>query len=351
MSSISSRVAIALAAASAPAFAQPTETPFVRANGCDGLVGSASGVSTYGNATVNGQLVRSFAVGTNTWNMGNRPMEWVSSGSNHPKLFQNIYRAKGKQFHHVALGWGKRGFAVANGTFNAAFGPCVTSVSGGTMPSKLGINCTDPYGAGTNASQTYLGPRFDVNPITGAFSPGNATGLFPAVSTANIDRRCVGLDSDFQAPAATGATFYAEAFVVTPDDAQWGNSRNNYSTRKLAAFPTLNSGSSTQTLSFATTPNYRATAIEHFAADTAGVTLSYTDFHERNNTFMDKYESWETGETSIVVRPAPISTSAQAFGRFITTSSATDNGDGTWTYDYAVMNVNSHRSGGSLHVR
>ena len=350
MSSIHPIVAIALAGLAAPALAQPAETPLIRGNGCDGLVGNASGVSTYGTATVNGQVVRSFAVGTNTWNIGNRPMEWVSSGSNHPKLFQNIYRAKGKQFHHVALGWGKRGFAVANGQISASFGPCVTATTG-TMPSKLGIGCTDPYGAGTNAGQSNLGPRFDVNPITGAFTAGNATGLIPAVTTSNIDRRCVGLDSDFQPPASTGATYYAEAFVVTPDDAQWGNSRNNYSTRKLAAFPTLNPGSTSQNLTFATTPNYRATAIEHFAADTPGVSLTFTDFYERQNAFLDKYESWETGEPTIVVRAAPVSTTAQAFGRFITTSSATDNGDGTWTYDYAVMNVNSHRSGGSVRFK
>lgn len=342
--------ALTLMASVVPALAQPVETPLVRGNGCDALVGNASGVSTYGNATINGQLVRAFAVGTNTWNIGNRPMEWVSTGNNHPKLFQNIYRANGKQFQHVALGWGKRGFAVANGTINASFGPCVTA-STATMPSKLGINCTDPYGAGTNAGQSNLGPRFDINPITGAFTPGNATGLIPAVAVSNIDRRCVGFDSDFQPPSSTGATYYAEAFVVSPDDALWGNSRNNYSTRKLATLPTLTSGSASQNLPFATTPNYRATAIEHFAADTPGVTLTFTDFHERDNTFLEKYEAWDPGETSIVVRPSPLTTTVSAMGRFITTSSATNNNDGTWTYDYSVFNANSHRAGGSFTLR
>ncbi|MFT3684864.1 MAG: GC-type dockerin domain-anchored protein [Phycisphaerales bacterium] len=37
--------------------------------------------------------------------------------------------------------------------------------------------------------------------------------------------------------------------------------------------------------------------------------------------------------------------------RYITASSATDNGDGTWTYDYAVMNVNSDRAAGAIAFR
>ncbi|MFT3684865.1 MAG: hypothetical protein QM783_08045 [Phycisphaerales bacterium] len=304
---------VVVAGTAAVAFGQPAETPLTHNVGCDGLVGSCSGVQTYGTATVGGQLLRAFAVGTNTWNIGNRPLEWNSQGSNHPKLFQNVYRAKGKQFQHVALGWGKRGFAVANGTINAGFGNCVSALSG-TGPSRLGVNCTDPYGAGTNAGQSNLGPRFDVNPMTGAFTAGaSASTIIPAVSATNIDRRCVGLDSDFQPPAATGATYYAEAFVVSPDDALWGNSRNNYSTRKLAAFPTLTQGNTSQTINFATTPNYRCTALEHFAADTPGVVLTNTEFHERSNTFADKYESWEPGETTIVVRATPVTATAQAW--------------------------------------
>jgi hypothetical protein len=37
-------------------------------------------------------------------------------------------------------------------------------------------------------------------------------------------------------------------------------------------------------------------------------------------------------------------------GRFIVGAKARDNGNGTWTYDYAVYNLNSDRSGGSFSV-
>jgi hypothetical protein len=345
-------LAIAAAAVAAPVLAQPAETPLVHTNGTDTLVGSCSGVQTYGTRTVDGQNLRSFAVGTVTWNIGNRLMDWVSTTNAHPQLFQNIYRARGKQFEHVALGWGKHGFAVGNGTFNSSFGTCVTSVTGGTTGSKLGVNCSDSYGAGTNAGQSHLGPRFDCNPMTGAFTFPQ-TAIIPAVTSGdNVARRCVGLDSDFQAPASTGATYYAESFALAPDDASWGNSRNNYSTRKLAALPALSQGSTTVTLNFATTPNYRATALEHFVADTAGVVLTRTDFHEQNVSILDRFESWDPGETTLVMRPQPWATvTTPAFGRFLTASGSTDNGDGTWTYDYAVMNVNSHRAGASVRFR
>lgn len=305
--------------------------PLVRAEGTDGVIGQISDGQVFGAGTVNGETVRSFAWGTRTWNIGNRPLRWTSSTSEHPVIGGNMYRATSTRFEQIGAGWMKHGFAVANGTFDAGFGACVVSGASGT----LGVNCSDPYGAGINGGQSRLGPRFDMNPTTGAFTAG-WTSLVPAFSGA-LDRRVQVRNSDLAVP---GARYYAECFVFAPDDSLWGNSRNNFSARRLAAFPTW-TGSS-QSIGFSS-DTYRASALEMWAAENPStVRITRVDFHERTTTFNDTWNPWTPGQTTITTRAASPVTRDQ-WTRYIGTSAVTDNGNGTWTYEYALKNVNSDR--------
>lgn len=305
--------------------------PLVRAEGTDGVIGQVSDGLVFGAATINGETVRSFAWGTRTWNIGNRPMRWTSSTSDHPVIGSNMYRATSTRFEQIGAGWMKHGFAVANGTFDAGFGSCVSSGA----PATLGVNCSDPYGASTNGGQTRLGPRFDLNPTTGAFTAG-WTSLVPSFSGA-LDRRAQVRDADLSVP---GARYYAESFVFAPDDSLWGNSRNNFSARRIGAFPAWTGGSQSVTLSGDT---YRASALELWAAENAStVRISRLDFHERTTTFNDTWNPWSPGQTAITTRAATPVTREQ-WTRYIGTSAVTNNGNGTWTYEYALKNVNSDR--------
>jgi hypothetical protein len=310
--------------------------PVVRAEGTDAIIGQISDALGFGWVTVNNEVIRSFAWGTRTWNVGNRPMRWTSSTSDHPVIGTNLYRVTGNRFEQIGAGWMKHGFAVANGTFDAGFGTCTVSGAVGT----LGINCSDPYGAGINGSQSRLGPRFDLNPTTGAFNAG-WTSLVPPIVTGQstaLDRRLQVRNSDLNVP---GASYIAECFVFAPDDSLWGNSRNNFSARRISSFPASSSGSQSVGLVGDT---FRASALEMWAAENPStVRISRVDIHERTTTFNDTWVPWVPGNT-VINTQAPTPVTRQQWTRFVGTSAVTNNGNGTWTYEYALKNVNSDRA-------
>jgi hypothetical protein len=85
--------------------------PLVRAEGTDAIIGQISDALGLGWVTVNNEVIRSFAWGTRTWNVGNRPMRWTSSTSDHPVIGTNLYRVTGNKFEQIGAGWVKHGFA------------------------------------------------------------------------------------------------------------------------------------------------------------------------------------------------------------------------------------------------
>jgi hypothetical protein len=68
-------------------------------------------------------------------------------------------------------------------------------------------------------------------------------------------------------------------------------------------------------------------AIHAWGANVAGVTTTNFDYPE-----------------------AGVTPGATITGRFIVASKATDNGNGTWNYEYAIQNVNSDRAAGSFSI-
>jgi hypothetical protein len=347
MSVTFTRYVVTALAAGIPAVhaaAQPPETPLIRTGGTDGLVGQIFDSATYGTRTIDGTLMRSFAIGTFAWDMGDRPMEWAASTNQHALLIQNVYRATGNRFEQVGMSWAKHVSAAANSTINAAYGPCITAGLGGA---RLGVNCADLYNTGLNAAQGRLGPHFDVNPTTGAFSfPFSA--MVPAVVAGdNAARRVIARDADTQPASNPGASYYAEAALYSPDDAAWGNGRNNFSSRRYAAFPAM--GQTQQALSF-DGASYRTSALEYWGWATPGVRLTRADIFEQSGTVVDKWDPYVPGDTSTPMLPAAqwVTLTKQLWTRYIASSAVTDNGNGTWTYDYAILNMNSHRGAGEF---
>ncbi len=103
-----------------------------------------------------------------------------------------------------------------------------------------------------------------------------------------------------------GALYFVEAQYVSADDAAAGNKHNNASHRRI-------SFSSTGTVSFL------APTVQQEPALLA----------------------WPLNQSGVQLHPVDVEND----GRFWVGSVATDNGDGTWRYEFAIHNLNSDRSG------
>lgn len=271
--------------------------------GPDVIVGDLPDTMKYG--TVGG--ISAYAIGTTSCNLGSAPVLWVSGTPAHPVIGQHLFRLKDGRFEQVGLSWLKHGFLALSGSVCC---PCM-----GPGGSQLGVGCSDPYSAGLNGSQNNLGPRHQVNAATGAFTyPWSAT--VPAAA-ATIGRRLQVRVDDLDPALNPGAIYFAEGHYVTADDAAAGNDNNNASYRRINV-GTFTSGSWTISFSPSFQTQRQKAAIEAWKDSDAAVTLAHAD--------------------------------VPSDGRVILASKVSDNGDGTWHYEYAVQNLNSHRSGGSFSI-
>ncbi len=291
-------------------------------SGPDVAIWALTDYANYG--TVAGTGVTAFAIGTTSTNYGDAPVDWRDEGVNNksPVIAQNFYKLTNGRFTPLGQSWLKHGFASTNS--GGGPGSCISPPLGG---SQLGINCLDTYGSGLNGSQNYLGARSVVNatsgyfpPVTnGSFASGNAIFKRLQVQTADIE--------------TTGATYFGEAYYVTYDDACWGNNLNNCTYSQITT-PT-------------STPNNVGTL---FRRDPAVL-------------------AWGRADPSVVTVNADHTYTLISFGaqgdasstfptlprdntcRYIVAAKTTDNGNGTWHYEYVVYNHNSDRSAYSLSFR
>ncbi|MEO0662265.1 MAG: hypothetical protein AAFZ87_12060, partial [Planctomycetota bacterium] len=130
-----------------------------QSSGADVIVGSVNGITNYG--AIGG--VAGYALGTTSCNVGDAELLWFANNTNHPVIGQNIYRLENGRFEQIGMSWLKHGFTALQQ------GLCCSCISSGTG-SRLGVGCSDPYSSGLNGSQGGLGPRWQVNAFTGAFS-------------------------------------------------------------------------------------------------------------------------------------------------------------------------------------
>ncbi len=244
-----------------------------------------------------------YAVGTESCNRGDEPVAWISGNSEHPVIAQNLYRLKDGRLEHLGQSWLKHGFVSINGS------NCDTCVSPPNGGAQLGVGCSDPYWASLNGSQNRLGPRSEVNAFTGEYPMPHSEpdgGTYTTLS----GRLQVPTD-DVTVALNSGAIYFVEGQYVTLDDAGAGNSLNNASYRKVML---ENSGALTPIDS----------TVEALPAIFA----------------------WNAEDPSVAVQKVQI----PGEGVFFIAYSASDNGDGTWRYEYALFNLNSHRSARSFAV-
>jgi len=252
--------------------------------------------------------ITAYSISTTSCNAGDEPLLWISESNQHPVIGQNLYRLKDGRFEQIGMSWLKHGFFALSETY--CYPDCIP-----TDGSALGVHCSDPYSSSLNGSTSRLGPRSDVNASTGVYPwPFTSPPIPPT-----IGRRLQVHNADIDPALNAGALYYAEAMYVTADDAAANNKGNNVSHRRVffsGTNPTFNMSSN---------PSYPTAQMQ------------------------SAIDAWKANDPQVVIRRAGPG-GPTVDGTFNIGFRVTDNGNGTWTYEYAIHNQDSHRSAGSFHV-
>lgn len=266
----------------------------------------------YGQTVIPGiGTVNVFSGATTSCNVGPTIAEWYSgAAARHPVIAQNLYRmnADESEFEMIGMNWLKHSFcAVSEPT-------CDTCI-GGTSCNHLGIGCADTYWGTLNGDFTYCGPRSEIDPqgyFIGGVGAGTHSHPFNSPNVGLPQGRLAVPFDDVDPSQNVGARYFWEVHYVTHDETPYGSTRNNNASFREVGFPTTSTNIVSQDSlgSYAgqgpsVVPNMFRPAITAFAgAAAAGLS-------QPNN------------------------------GRFNVASKATDNGDGTWHYEYVVHNMNA----------
>ncbi len=280
--------------------------------GPDIIVGDLIDVQAWGTTGA----VAAYSVGTTSCNNGTANVLWVANTNQHPVIGQNFYRYADNRFELVGISWLKHGFtALTQSLCNTCSG------QGGAV---LGVGCSDPYGAGLNGSQGGLGPRSHINATNGyypyPFTNPPAPYIVPAAAEPVIGRRLQALTADL----AVSGRYFAECQYVNADEATFNgatlatNGLNNVSYREVF----ITNG--------VLQPNY-------FIGGTARGWPALKAWTYLDPTVvLNSYDHTVSTVTS-ATNPTLINVAT----RFWVGAKVVDNGNGTWTYNYTIFNVNS----------
>ncbi|MCH2147587.1 MAG: hypothetical protein MK073_07210 [Phycisphaerales bacterium] len=243
-----------------------------------------------------------YAIATQSCNFGDMEANWYGGTNDIPTIASNAFRLKDGVFEQIGMqSFMKHSFCAVSepGCGNCQSTPCST----------LGIGCADTYWAGLNANGEV--PRSDVNAYTGFYnypftdSPEGPSSLRGNLQIAN---------SDVDPSQNPGARYFVEGMYVTQDDADYGNQMNNASWREIE----FNSISD---------PN----GIGNGPAQT--------------NVGDPAIVAWSEIDPEVELQIIDTDT-----GRLYLASKVSDNGDGTYHYEYAIHNLNCERAVGSVEI-
>ncbi len=258
--------------------------------GPDVTLSSINQINSYGPVGTR----RAFIGDSFTCNIGDQDLQFGFSWDGSPVLAFNLYRLASGRLEQIGMSWGKHACCAAQ-----QGGVCGSCNAG----SGLGPGCLDVYSAGWNASQSNLGPRGAINAYTGAI-PG-ITGVGGSAIAGRLQAEIADLQT-------AGALYFMEGVYVGADDAPAGNAMNNASYRRV-----------------------------NVSGGGASMNPTGPMFSE-----IPAIQAWQDNDASVEI----INADVPGEGRFIAAAKVSDNGDGTFRYEYAVFNLNSHRSGGSFSI-
>ena len=313
---------------------------------CGGVGVSDSGtndIANFASATINGVSYETFSMATVSCNLGNQPLPWFTPGdssgpTSHPVIDQNFFRLKSvngsRRFEQLAQGWVKYGFCAFHENVC-----CTTCIQFGDAPcgnhTYLGVGCSDPYTGARNGGQTtssYRCPKYAINATAG-------TNVWPipnpAGSNSSVWRRMHINVADLEVSNGTGdvnaTRYFGECMYLHADDASNGNKNNNASYRAIA---TSLSGSNWSFNATVTTSN---TTVKQRSGIRAWMDTDTTATIPGTIT--------RVVETDIITPEDNALTALVILG-----AQATNLGNGSWHYEYALQNLNSDRSIASFSI-
>ncbi|MCB8932562.1 MAG: hypothetical protein M9921_06905 [Fimbriimonadaceae bacterium] len=176
------------------------------------------GLTSYGHQGSYPNGMNGLSMATTSCNPGNANIPWYQAmDTRHPVIAMQMYRIYQGRFEQIGQSWLKHGFYALNSN------QCGTCQNPGTG-SLLGVNCSDTYSAGNNASQTWLGGRDEVNPFTGIWDCNNSwfsnyqpdcTRRNSGSGLSSIDHRLQVRDADL---GVAGAQYFYEAYYISRDE-------------------------------------------------------------------------------------------------------------------------------------
>lgn len=300
-------VVIAITLCSTSSFAAP-----------DVIVGELFGESfTFDNVRRWGKIngpdpITAYSVGTISCNLGTDPVSWDISSNQHPVIGTQLYRLKDGHFEQIGLSWVKHGFLALGEDLCTPGGCMAPPTSDPDWGYYLFPGCSDPYSSTLNGNQPRLGPRSEINVVTGDFG----TPFLTAGQSGNaIFKRLQVHDADIDPALNAGALYFIEGQYVTHDDVVAGTNHNNVSYRQvLVSEP--NNGVFQLTMTGPTQREQSAIA------------------------------AWQSHDANVEIETLTVPSD----GIFMLASNATDLGNGEWEYEYALYNQDSHRSGGAITI-
>ena len=264
-----------------------------------GLFSSGSGDNFNYYGVDNG--VRAFSMASTSCNEGDATAEWIDgAGGRNPVIAQNVFRLNNGRIEQIGQSWLKHSFCAVS---EFTCGSCQS-----TGCNTLGIGCADTYGAGLNDGRSG-GPKWKINPV--GFGPGGVHDdtYNSSVGPSTIRGRLQIKDSDILA----GGLFFAEVQYVTHDEPM-ENRWNNASYRPI---------------------NLSLTSMSGAESGQASVRRGLPGIY-----------AWQEHDPGVKI--GTLDDPQQ--GRFFIAYKTTDNGDGTWTYEYAIQNLNSDLAGGTVSI-
>ena len=267
----------------------------------DAIVGDVFELDYYG---VNAAGIAAFSLGVIACNVGDAGLDWDGSTNRHPVFAQNMYRLRANRFEQIGMSWLKHGFFADPGELCSPPGSCQPD----PMGKHLGPGCADTYTALMNGSPGLMGPRSQVNAHTGDFPIPVIAPPPPPV----VGRRLQVHRDDINPALNVGAVYFVEAQIVAPDDAAAQQDDNNAAYRRLIIAGT----------------NFFPT----FALD--GETIREEP----------AIRAWKMTDPTVVETAVRV----PGEGLFILAARAEDLGNGRWSYEYAMQNLNSDRSARSF---
>lgn len=256
-----------------------------------------------------------YSIGTVSCNIGTVPLDWFGNNENHPVIAQHLFRISDGRIEQLGQSWVKHGICALQQDLCQVCDP----YDNGGCEVKLGVGCSDPYSSSLNGSQGGLGPTSEVNASTGEF----AWPYGDAGQQGNAIYKRIQVDNDDLNPANhPNAVIVGQGQYVAKDDAAAGNGLNNSSYR-TAGVGSLNGG---------------------------GYNLFWTGSTQQQQPAIQAWQDHGLGQNQADPDVYLTTVDVPNDGRFWVGYKVSDNGDGTWHYEYAIQNLNSHRSGASFSV-